>query len=37
MADKVKRNQFTILLEKNVWQGLKILKLGLEAAVQRCS
>ena len=30
MADKVKRNQFTLLLENNVCQGLKILKLGCE-------
>ena len=30
MADKVKRNQFTLLLEKNVCQDLKLLKLGCE-------
>ena len=30
MADKVKRNRFTIFLEKNICQGLKLLKLGCE-------
>ena len=30
MVDKVKRNQFTCLLEKNMCQGLKYLKLACE-------
>ena len=30
MADKVKRNRFTIFLENNICQGLKLLKLGCE-------